>query len=323
MRLALERFCHGTVEIPGLGSQDQHQFASLLDETVGIAATLVERWSAMLVSHLENAPGPTTTPANRSTVLVSLPSNTITCLDSAIDVLLGGDILWLRPSTREPVSPARFVAALEMSGWPASEIGLYPTSRSGLDTLVDVTDQQILFGGVELCEAFSGRPGVTVRGPETRTLYKPKASASAANLAHIVRGVVEHSGRFCTSVGRVIFDVDDIGFPAEFGAALDAIPIDDHASPYPIARWPDAAGARAIADDIESRLRPGDWVITKRPMVCDVQGRAVLVPTAVAVSDLDDHPLTARDYPFPFAVVSPAVGEEATRALGSAERVGT
>src|SRR5207244_759100 len=97
--------------------------------------------------------------------LVALPGNTFTCLESVCEAVLAGGAVWVRPSTREPLSALRLVSALLQAGWPGELLGFYPTAQGLLRSLVAVTDRQVVYGGAGVCAALRDIPTATLHGP--------------------------------------------------------------------------------------------------------------------------------------------------------------
>ena len=299
LRAALDLFTHGELHIGGLGTQSGTDFAHAMRDTAGLPPELTARWCALLdgvVATTRPRGGP-----DRLT-LIYLPGNTFTCLDSAFAAVLGGGTLWLRPSRREPVSAARFVAALLAAGWPAGRIGFYPTAPHLLPTLIAATDEQVLYGGPAMARLAGDHPGVVVHGPG-RGLAVVPADADPEEVAdRLTELVAADSGRFCRNVCTIACLGDPRPVAESCARRLDSITVDP-----PDARWPLAAtgdDAYSLAAVIDAGLGPDDVRMTRRDPVAHVAARTWLLPTLALVRYRPDHPLLGCELPFPFASVT-------------------
>ena len=303
MARALDLFAGGCVDVPALGAQSPAAFAQQLLDDVGLPAALVARWSAMLVERGHELLVPDVSIDDRTLHLVSLPSNTFLCLESCISSALAGGALWIRPSAREPFAAMRFVACLLASGWPPARIGFYGVAHASLPMLVREVDATILYGGDELERRFMGAAHVTINGPGRAVAIVDAQTPPEAAAAWLTRLVASDAGRFCTNVGTILCLRDDASAIAALLAdALDGIGLDD--PDWPLAFALDAESAARMASAVQAALRPGDRVLTRRPMLIEHEGRSLLAPTLVHVADIADHPLAGLEYPFPIAAIA-------------------
>lgn len=288
---ALDAFENAQLSV-GDSNFTRDDFHRLMDECVGLPATLIDRWTAMLREYVAQAD-----PQSGPFTFVSLPENTFTCLEAVCAAVLGDAVAWVRPSRKEPMSSARFVAALLDAGWPPERIGYYATTESTVRTLVSCTDRQVIYGGDAVLRAFRKTPTATVRGPGGAVAIVDSDLDIYRTARHLLPGVTNDSGRFCTNV-RTIIVFDNIEPLAEaLAAQLDSVPLDQ------LARFPNADTARSIADRILNWLRPTDTVVTRRPLVTIERGHTYLAPLLVHVGEPTDHPLVGLEVPFPFATI--------------------
>ncbi|MFI9721894.1 hypothetical protein ACIHFE_19910 [Streptomyces sp. NPDC052396] len=319
---ALELFAGGTVTVPGPGPQSARDFRRELWRTAGLPAPLVDRWCGLLRDRVaRQAP----VAADDALVLVSLPGNTFCCLEAVAEQAAAAGAVWARPSRREPLSAARLVAALLQVGWPPERLGFYPSGQQALPGLIRLTQRQVVYGGAGLAEAMGDAPGLTVRGPGRGCALLPTGFGIAEAVGRLLPLVVADSGRFCSNV-RTIVCPDGPERARELaqalGAALDSV----RTSPAD-PRWPLTASrvpgeACRLAEGLLGRLRPGDRLVTRRPVVCRSDGGEFLAPALVLLAGpvgmTDPHPLVGYEVPFPFAaVVSATAGEAGAIAAGS------
>ncbi|GAA1964993.1 aldehyde dehydrogenase family protein [Kitasatospora viridis] len=317
VRAAWRRFTGGTVRCGGLGPQGPEEFAATLWAGAGLPAALVERWQGMLTDRLDaivtEPEAPRTAAGRPPLTLVSLPGNTFTCLESVLRAAAAGSALWVRPSTREPFSALRLVAALVEEGWPAELIGCYPTARPVLRALVEVTDRQVLYGGAEVAAEFGDRATATVHGP-LRVRAVVAAGAEPASAARqLLELVAGDAGRFCTTVRSILCLDDPEPVAVRLGELLDGIRLAPADPAWPLAASRDAEGAARTAEHVERRIGPADRRFTRRPLLSTAaDGSRYLAPTLVGVEPRSGtHPLLGFEPPFPFATVLRATPEQA------------
>ena len=287
---AIDVFRDGKLRI-GDVVQDRAELHRQLRETAGLPPSLIDRWTAMLREYAARA-----IPAPAAFAAVSLPGNTFTSLEPVCDAILGGGVVWVRPSRKEPVAAARFVAALLAAGWPAERLGFYATEACVLHALVRHTDRQVLYGGEAVVRAFGNVPTATVHGPGGAVAIvgdDVEVEDAARRLSARVAG---DSGRFCTNVRTIVCRGDAGALADALGAELDAIPLEQLAS------MPGRA-AEEIAGSVLRSLLPGDAVVTKRALVQRENDATYLAPLLIHPEPVPQHPLVGRELPFPFATI--------------------
>ncbi|MET7362752.1 hypothetical protein ABZS76_30590 [Streptomyces sp. NPDC005562] len=314
---ALELFDRGTLTVGGIGEQSADAFRAALWESAGLPSPLVDRWCGMLRSGLL-AQGEAPAPDERL-ALVALPGNTFTCLESVCEQAERSAGVWVRPSRREPLSAARFVAALLAAGWPPARVGFYPGARPSLKGLVRLTDRQIVYGGAGLAAAVRDSPGLTLHGPGRGCALVPADMPTGEAVSWLLPLVAADAGRFCSNVRTVICAEPDRTEPLAraLAAALDALPPDGE---WPLTAFREPGAPERAARAVHDRLRPGDRVLTGRPpgppFTDDQRATPQLVLLAGHLADASSlpHPLIGYEVPYPFAAVLSA-SREAERAI--------
>jgi hypothetical protein len=299
LRSAIDRFQYDDLEIGGVGRQSAEDFTATMDAVAGLPTQLTARWCELLRSCLE-----TVEPrgAEDTLTLVHLPGNTFTCLDAVCQTVAGGGAVWIRPSRREPISTARFVAALLAAGWPASRLSFYPTSPTLFRTLVAVTDEQVVYGGPELADLAGAHRTLSMRGPG-RGLAVVSAQAHPDEVADRLTDLIAaDSGRFCRNVRTVACLGDPEPIAQACGAMLDKISVTPTDHRWPVAAVPEPT-AVAVAEVVDTGLGPQDVRVTTRDPLLLADGRHWLAPTLVQLRWSPGHPLLNRELPFPFAAV--------------------
>jgi hypothetical protein len=313
---ALRLFTDGEVNCGGLGPQSAGQFRSALWACAGLPGGLTDRWCKLLAAQAAELPASGTAgddcPTATELTLVALPGNTFTCLESVIEAVLAGRAVWVRPSTREPLSALRLVSALLAAGWPGELIGFYPTARGVLRTLVAVTDRQIVYGGGDVCAELRDVATATVHGPLRVCALVPAEANPAATAAELLPLVAGDGGRFCTTVRAILCLADPEPVTAQLGALLDAIPADPADPCLPLTASADPGLAAATAAAVTERLAPGDRKVTRRPVLSMTGRLTYLAPTLIRLADQPepatlawgDPALLGFEAPFPLATVS-------------------
>jgi hypothetical protein len=351
---AIQQFTSGTVKCGGLGSQDAAGFRSALWAGAGLPAALTRRWSELLASQVaelsgrgadqdrpalaepDAAPGAEPVAAATGTAggrpvltLVGLPGNTFTCLESVIEAVLSGSAVWVRPSTREPLSALRLVSALLDAGWPGELTGFYPTARAVLRALVAVTDRQIIYGGADVRAELRGVRTATVHGPLRVCAVVPQAADPAAVAAELLPLIAGDGGRFCTTVRAILCRADPAPVAARLAALLDAIQAPPSDPDLPLAASPGPELAAATETAVLSRLGPGDQKLTGRPILSQAGRLTYLAPTLIRLADQPegaqlawgDPALLGFEAPFPLATVSKVSPAQAAALASSADLV--
>jgi hypothetical protein len=333
---ALRLFSGGTVNCGGLGRQDAAQFRSALWAGAGLPGALTSRWCALLAARAAELPASRDAgPARPALTLVGLPGNTFTCLESVLEAVLSGAAVWVRPSTREPLSALRLVSALLDAGWPADLAGFYPTARGLLRVLVAVTDRQVVYGGADVRAGLRGAASATVHGPLRVCALVPREADPVAAAAALLPLVAGDGGRFCTTVRAILCLADPAPLAARLAALLDAIPAPSALAAgaglagLVLAASRDPALAAATQAAVLGRLGPGDRVVTGRPVLSQAGRLAYLAPTLIQLAAppgqarlaWGDPPLLGFEAPFPLAAVIQVSPAQAAALAGSADLV--
>ncbi len=303
LREAVDLFRYGQITVTGADTQGPAEFATAMHAIAGLPPTLVDRWCSMLRGHLDRLDWLAPKRPDGALALVSLPSNTFTCLEAVLEATMSSAAVWIRPSRREPLSSARLLGALIQVGWPTERLGFYPSTPEVLPALLQVTDRQVVYGGDGVVAHVTGDGGLDLRGPgQGRVIVDEKSLASpdllAARLADLV---ASNAGRFCTNIRTIACLGNPLPLAEKLAEVLDGISL----SP-PDSRWPQACCAqsdgRRIVAQLERLLLPGSRVMTRRPPLLEADGSAFLTPTLVYI-DNPHHPLAGWEPPFALATI--------------------
>jgi hypothetical protein len=265
--------------------------------------------------------------------LVWLPANTFTCLESVLAALWAGEVTWVRPSTREPLSALRLVSALLQAGWPAELIGFYPTKPDLLSAFTAITDRQVVYGGAEVARSIGATQSVELHGPmRVCTVVAGPTERVDDQAAALLPLIAGDAGRFCTAL-RAIFcpaapDPLASDLAERLAALLDALPFDPPGC-LPLAASADPALAEATAAAITSRLGSADQITTSRPLLTDVGGVTFLAPALMRLADpaptdepdWGEPPLLGFEAPFPLVTIMRVTNEQQARLTQTADLI--
>ena len=342
---AVRLFAAGTVDCGGLGKQSAAEFRTALWRSAGLPAALTDRWCAMLADRLASLLR--VTPGNDRDVprrtLVWLPGNTFTCLESLLAALWAGELTWVRPSSREPLSALRIISALLQAGWPAELLGFYPTRPNLLGAFTAITDRQIVYGGAEVARTIGASPGAEFHGPMRVCAVVADATARGIRVsspgptprideqaAALLPLIASDAGRFCTALRAIFCPAEPAALADQLAehlaALLDALPFDPPGC-LPLAASPDPDLAAETAAAVTSRLAAGDQVITSRPLLDDAGGVTYLAPTLIHLAnpapteepDWGRPPLLGFEAPFPLVTIMRVTGEQQARLTETAD----
>ncbi|MCK9876685.1 aldehyde dehydrogenase family protein [Frankia sp. Ag45/Mut15] len=211
----------------------------------------------------------------------------------------------VRPSSREPYTAFRLVAALRAAGFPPATITLLPTDHSVADVLISESDFAIVYGGQDVVDKYSAIPTVLPQGPG-RSKILVTADVDWRDKVDLIADSVSHlGGTACTCTTAVLVEGD----PAPLAEALaerlgriPSLPADDPrailtvqptASVVEIDRYLHRVAGEARA------LLGGDTIVDELP-----GGGAVLRP-AVHLVDTATAPQLGVELPFPCVWVGP------------------
>ena len=249
----------------------------------------------------------------------------------------------LKPGREEPWTPYRIIEALTAVGVPREAFGFYPTDHAGAGELLRCVDRSMLFGGGATTKPYENDPTVELHGPGFSKVLLGDDVADdwekyidlmeSSIIANCGRSCINASGVWTPRHGKAIAEA-----LAERFAKIEALPADDLQAA--VAAFANPAFAEQISAVIDSDLRvQGAEDLTARARdelrgvaqappndgfhsACGSgrlvkQGRcSYLLPTIVWCEDRN-HPLTNREFLFPFASVVECPVDQMPEAIGS------
>jgi acyl-CoA reductase-like NAD-dependent aldehyde dehydrogenase len=211
----------------------------------------------------------------------------------------------VRPSQREPFTPARLVAALRQAGFAADQVAYLPTDHTGAEILQREADLGLVYGGHDVVARFAGNPRVLTQGPGRSKILITADRDWRRHLDTVVDSVSGHGGTGCVNATAVFVEGDPAPLCAaltERLAALPSLPPDHERACLPV--WP-ALSAKALAAFLTTQAagtRP--WLGAER--VVDELGDASAVLRPAIHQLADAHAAQAGlELPFPCVWVAP------------------
>jgi acyl-CoA reductase-like NAD-dependent aldehyde dehydrogenase len=229
----------------------------------------------------------------------------------------------LKPGREEPWTPYRVIQALIAEGAPKEAFGFYPTDHAGAGELLRSVDRAMLFGDTSTTAPWKNDPRVEVHGPGfSKVILGDDAADNWERHLDIMEGsIAANGGRSCINAsgvwtprnGRRIAEA-----LAKRLATVQALPADD--SKATVAGFANPAMAERMSAMIDHQLRsPGAVDLTEQFRGSSrlvKKGRvSYLLPTILWCEDRE-HPLSNREFLFPFASVVECPTTEMPEAIG-------
>jgi len=216
----------------------------------------------------------------------------------------------LKPGREEPWSPLRIIQSFMAAGVPREAFGFYPTDHGGAAELLRCADRSMLFGGSATTKPYADDPRVEVHGPGYSKIILGDDAADGweSYLDVMVSSILANGGRSCINAsgvwtprnGRAIAEAI-----AKKLAEVEALPADDPDAQ--IAAFANPGAAEMMSQSIDQMLLAAGAVdLTEAARGSSRlvrRGRvAYLLPTVIWCEDRE-HPLSNKEYLFPFASV--------------------
>lgn len=222
-----------------------------------------------------------------------------------LEALALGYRVAVRPSRREPFTAHRLVTVLREAGFGADRVALLPTDHTVADTLVEVADLSMVYGGEDVMRKYGTHPKVLPQGPGRSKILLTAADDWRTHLDTVVASVAREGGTACTNTSVVLVEGDPAPVAealAERLAALPSLPPEHGDAVLPVHDRATAGRIGALHRHHLGGARPwlgGDGVTAELG-----DGSVVLRP-AVAQLDRPDAPQTRVELGFPCAWVAP------------------
>jgi acyl-CoA reductase-like NAD-dependent aldehyde dehydrogenase len=230
--------------------------------------------------------------------------------------------LILKPGSAEPWTPYRIVQSLIRAGAPPQVFSYYPTDHTGANEILRSCQRGIMFGDVSAVGAWENDPRIELHGPGYSKVIIGEDCVDEWEkyLDVIVASIVENGGRSCVNASAVWApgNTDEISEAlAERLAKIMPRAADDEAAQ--IAPFTDGRVATRINQIIdqglsESAARDVTAAYRTSERLVEWNNCTYLLPTIIQCDDVD-HPLSNKEFLFPFASVIKVKADEIVERL--------
>lgn len=140
-----------------------------------------------------------------------------------LEALALGYRVAVRPSRREPFTPARLIAALREAGFGDNQVAFLPTDHAGADELLTAADRAMVYGGDDVMRKYRGHPSVLPQGPGRSKILITSSVDWRPHLDLIADSVSRHGGVSCTATTAVFVEDNAPGFAAALAERLSLL----------------------------------------------------------------------------------------------------
>jgi acyl-CoA reductase-like NAD-dependent aldehyde dehydrogenase len=221
-----------------------------------------------------------------------------------LEALALGYRVAVRPSSREPFTPYRLIAALREAGFGDDQVVLLPTEHAVADHIIDQADLALAYGGDDVVAKYAANTSVLPQGPG-RSKILVAGEHWRDHLDVIADSVCREGGTACINATAVFVEDDPAGLAKALARRLaetPSLPPEDDNAVLP-AQPLEAAQAieKFLLHSAEGCIAHlgGDGIVHKLR-----DGGAVLRP-AVFQLDRADAPQTGIELGFPCVWVAP------------------
>ena len=236
---------------------------------------------------------------------VHAPGNTPAIHNLWLSALALGYRVAVRPSSREPFSPHRMVAALRAAGFGPDQVALLPTAHDVADTLLRGADLAIAYGGEEVMRKYATMTTLLPQGPGRSKVLLTRDVDPLAHLDTLASAVSGHGGTACVNTTAVFVEGDPGPVAqglAERLAHLPSLPPEDPKAVLPVQPLD---RARALQRHLLRRAEgTRAWLGAEQVVEELGDGSAALRPAVHQVGRADAEQ-TRVELPFPCVWVAP------------------
>lgn len=230
--------------------------------------------------------------------------------------------LVLKPGSAEPWTPYRIIQAFLAAGCPPEAFCFYPTDHAGANEILRSCGRGMLFGDIGAVKRWASDPRIELHGPGYSKLVLGDDCVDRwpDYIELMARSIADNGGRSCVNASGVWVSRHGDAIARALAERLAAIvpraAQDPEASLAPFAN---AGVGRRINQLIEDGLtEPGaedvSLAVRGTPRLAEYDGCTYLVPTVIRCRR--EHPLSNREFLFPFASVVEVPEAEMPAALG-------
>ncbi len=143
----------------------------------------------------------------------------------------------VRPSSRDPFTPHRLVAALRSAGFADDQVVLLPTDHAGADAILHGADLGMVYGGEEVTRKYGEAATVLPQGPGRSKILITADVDWRDHLDVIVSSVSGHGGTGCVNTTAIFVEGDPTPLAEAVAARLSAatpLPPEDDKAVLPV-----------------------------------------------------------------------------------------
>ncbi|WP_457134085.1 aldehyde dehydrogenase family protein [Mycobacteroides abscessus] len=122
----------------------------------------------------------------------------------------------VRPSARDPFTPARIVAALLAAGAPQDTVALLPCGHEQVKHLLRAGDLTVVYGGDNVVREHATNPRVLAQGPGRSKIYVTDTTNPDAVTTQIMQSFAGDGGTQCINTSAVVL-------PTRLSPVIDAV----------------------------------------------------------------------------------------------------
>lgn len=230
----------------------------------------------------------------------------------------------VRPSSREPFTPSRLIAALREAGFGDEHVAYLPTDHETGEGLLRRADFGMVYGGDTVVSRFADDSTVLPQGPGRSTILVTADVDWRDHLDYIVDSVSHDGGAGCVNTTALLIEGEASAAAAaeavaERLAALPSLPPDDDRAVLPVQPASTAGALERYLGAHAAGVQPllgGDGIADTLP-----DGSAVLRP-AVHLVPTPDAEALGVELPFPCVWVAPWTPQHGASVLRNSLVVG-
>lgn len=229
----------------------------------------------------------------------------------------------IKPGREEPWTPYRLIQAFVAAGCPAEAFGFYPTDHEGAGAILKSCGRALLFGDKTTTQPYANNPAIEIHGPGYSKILigEDEIERWPEFIDLMVSSIADNGGRSCVNASSIVVPKYAAEIADALAKKLDQIeprkPDDENAklSGFANVKMADSIDA-AIDHDLKT---PGAIEVTARyrtgPRKVVFEAGTYLCPTIV-LCDSFAHPLTNREFLFPYSSVVQVPQSEMLKRIG-------
>lgn len=205
----------------------------------------------------------------------------------------------VRPSRRDPFTPARLVHALRAAGLDPAHCALVPGGHEVGDALVAAADRSVVFGGDDVVRRYGADTSVFVQGPGRSKILLSEGADWRGHLDVIEESLTSGGGLGCVNATALLVEGDPRPVAEALAARLARLPVRRPEAPDAVLPVTPLARAHALRDHLARRATGTEALLGADGLVADLgDGSAALRPALHLVTDPRD-PVLGAEMPFP------------------------